>query len=268
MKKLIVFGSGRGSNFESIYKYIEKGIIKAKVVAVVSNKENAPILEKARKRKIPAIYVNPKNITREEFFRNYDFIKNYLTEEDKNYLLKAPENHEFFSSNKFKELKRILYDHKIFHTIKEFEADGIILAGYMRVVSKYLIDKFPNKILNIHPSLLPSFVGLNAQKQAYDYGVKIAGATVHIVNEVLDGGPIIIQAAVPVKENDTEESLTKRILKYEHKIYPQAVKWFCEDRLLVDGRKVKIDLTDLKLKNIVNNEALISPGLEEVFLEN
>jgi len=268
MKKLAIFGSGRGSNFESIYKYISKGVIKAKIVVVISDKEDAPILKRAKEKNIPAIYVNPKNITRDEFFRNYDYIRDYLSEEDKNYILKAFEDDPFFSSNRYKELKRILYDHKIYHTIKDFEIDGIILAGYMKVVSKYLIDKFPNKILNIHPSLLPSFPGLNAQKQAYDYGVKIAGASVHIVNEILDGGPIVIQAATFVKENDTLETLKERILKYEHKIYPQAVKWFCENRLKIEGRKVKLNLEDLKLENIVNNEALISPGLEKEFIIN
>jgi phosphoribosylglycinamide formyltransferase-1 len=266
MKKIAIFGSGRGSNFESIYKYISRGIIRAKVEVVISDKQDALILKRAKEKNIPSIYVSPKNITREEFFRNYDYIKDYLSEEDKYYILKASEKDPFFSSSRYKELKRILYDHKIYHTIKAFEIDGIILAGYMRIVSRYLIDKFPNKILNIHPSLLPSFIGLNAQKQAFEYGVKISGATVHIVNEILDGGPIIIQAATFVKENDSIETLKERILKYEHKIYPQAVKWFCEDRLKIEGRKVKINLDDLNLENIVNNEALISPGLEKEFL--
>lgn len=116
----------------------------------------------------------------------------------------------------------------------------VILAGFMRIVKKPLLDAFPNRIMNIHPALLPSFPGLHGQKQAVDYGVRISGCTVHFVDEGVDSGPIIIQAAVPVYPEDTEDSLSERILKLEHKIFPEAVRLFAEGRLKVEGRKVKI----------------------------
>lgn len=116
----------------------------------------------------------------------------------------------------------------------------VILAGFMRIVRKPLIDAFPNRIMNIHPALLPSFPGLHGQKQAADYGVKVSGCTVHFVDEGMDTGPIIIQAAVPVSPDDTEESLSERILRMEHKIYPEAIRLYAEGRLRVEGRIVKI----------------------------
>src|SRR3990172_6986525 len=119
------------------------------------------------------------------------------------------------------------------------EAGLVVLAGFMRIIGKPPIDAFPNRIMNIHRALLPSFPGLHGQKQANDYGVKISGCTVHFVDEGMDTGPVIIQAAVPVKDDDTEESLSARILKYEHMIYPEAIKLFAEKKIEVVGHKVK-----------------------------
>jgi len=116
----------------------------------------------------------------------------------------------------------------------------VILAGFMRIVKKPLVDAFQNRIMNIHPALLPSFPGLHGQKQAVDYGVRISGCTVHFVDEGVDTGPIIIQSAVPVHPEDTEETLSERILRLEHKIFPEAIRLFAEGRLKVEGRKVKI----------------------------
>jgi len=116
----------------------------------------------------------------------------------------------------------------------------VILAGFMRIVKKPLLDAFPNRIMNIHPALLPSFPGLHGQKQAVDYGVRISGCTVHFVDESIDSGPVIIQAAVPVHPDDTEETLSERILKLEHRIFPEAIRLYAEGRLKVEGRKVKI----------------------------
>ncbi len=121
------------------------------------------------------------------------------------------------------------------------EIDLVILAGFMRIVGEPLIDAYRNRIMNIHPALLPSFPGLHGQKQANDYGVKISGCTVHFVDEGMDTGPVIIQAAVPAYSDDTEESLSERILSMEHKIYPEAVRLFAAGRLQVRGRKVHID---------------------------
>lgn len=133
-----------------------------------------------------------------------------------------------------------LYEKELLALLEKKEAGLVLLAGYMRVVGDTLLSAFRNRILNIHPALLPSFPGLHAQKQTLDYGVKVAGCTVHFVDETLDGGPIILQRCVEVKEDDTEETLAGRILEQEHKIYPEAVKLFVEDRLRVEGRKVKI----------------------------
>lgn len=124
--------------------------------------------------------------------------------------------------------------------LRKRDVELVVLAGFMRIVGKPLIDAFPDRIMNIHPALLPSFPGLHSQKQAIEYGVKISGCTVHFVDEGMDTGPIIIQAAVPVYHEDTEETLSERILKLEHKIYPEAIRLFSEGRLEVRGRIVKI----------------------------
>lgn len=116
----------------------------------------------------------------------------------------------------------------------------VALAGFMRVIGKPLIEKFPNRIMNIHPALLPSFPGLHSQKQAVDYGVRISGCTVHFVDEGVDTGPVIIQAAVPAYADDDEESLSQRILDQEHKIFPLAVKYFAEGKIVVEGRRVTV----------------------------
>ena len=129
------------------------------------------------------------------------------------------------------------------HIADELEKRGVelvILAGFMRVAGKALIDRYRNKIMNIHPALLPSFPGLHGQKQAVDYGVKISGCTVHFVDEGVDTGPIIIQAAVPAYDDDTEDTLSERILKQEHKIFPYAIKLYSEGRISVEGRKAVI----------------------------
>ncbi len=133
-----------------------------------------------------------------------------------------------------------LFYKKIADELRERDVELIALAGFMRIVRKTLIKAFPMRILNIHPALLPSFKGLHGQRQAVEYGVKISGCTVHFVDEGMDTGPIIVQAAVPVFSHDTEESLSERILKYEHMIYPYAIKLYSEGRLEVKGKTVKI----------------------------
>lgn len=129
---------------------------------------------------------------------------------------------------------------KIAEELKKRDAGLVILAGFMRIVRKPLIDAFPNLIMNIHPALLPAFPGLHGQRQALEYGVKISGCTVHFVDEGMDTGPIIIQAAVPLLQDDTEETLSERILKLEHEIYPEAIRLFSEGRIDVEGRRVRI----------------------------
>lgn len=132
------------------------------------------------------------------------------------------------------------YDSKIIEMLEEEKIDLVVLAGYMLLLSQEFVRKFKNKILNIHPALLPSFKGTHGIKDAYRYGVKVTGVTVHFVDEDLDRGPIILQEAFPINPDDSVEELEEKIHKVEHKIYPEAVKYFCEDRLEIDGRRVKI----------------------------
>jgi len=140
---------------------------------------------------------------------------------------------EKYSSKEF-------YEKQVLAVLKKHNAELILLAGYMKILGKTLLLAYKDRILNIHPALLPAFSGLHAQKQAFEHGVKVAGCTVHFVDETLDGGAIILQRCVEVKEDDTDETLAGRILEQEHKIYPEAVKLFVENRLRIEGRKVKI----------------------------
>ena len=137
-------------------------------------------------------------------------------------------------------LEREAYDKLLIEELRTHEVDLVCLAGFMRLLSANVIRAFPNRVLNIHPSLLPAFAGLDAQRQALEYGVRITGCTVHFVDEFLDAGPIIIQAAVPVLENDTVDSLSARILAQEHLIYPKAIGYIVDGRVTVEGRRVRI----------------------------
>jgi phosphoribosylglycinamide formyltransferase-1 len=135
---------------------------------------------------------------------------------------------------------RETYDEALVTALREYGVELVALAGFMRIITPLLIDAFPNAIMNIHPAILPSFPGLHAQRQALNHGVKIAGCTVHFVDKGTDTGPIICQAAVPVLEKDTEDTLSARILVEEHRCYPMAIRLFAEGRLTVVGRKVII----------------------------
>ena len=137
-----------------------------------------------------------------------------------------------------KGLEREAYDRQVVAVLKESQVDLVCLAGYMRLLSPFFVATFSNRILNIHPSLLPSFPGLEAQRQALEYGVKFAGCTVHFVDENLDAGPIVLQATVPVRDGDTEETLSSRILQEEHRIYAEAVRVVLEGKYKIMGRRV------------------------------
>jgi len=137
-------------------------------------------------------------------------------------------------------LEREAYDKLLIEELRTHEVDLVCLAGFMRLLSTNVIRAFPNRVLNIHPSLLPAFTGLDAQRQALEYGVRITGCTVHFVDEFLDSGPIIIQSAVPVLDNDTVESLSARILAQEHLIYSKAIGYIADGRITVEGRRVLI----------------------------
>lgn len=198
MKKRIgVLLSGRGSNFEALAESIASGRIpNAEIAIVLSNREGAPGLDRAKSRGI-ATHVIPS-----------------------------------------KGLEREAYDRQVVAVLNEHKVDLVCLAGYMRLLSPYFVAAFPNRILNIHPSLLPSFPGLESQRQALEYGVKFAGCTVHFVDENLDAGPIVLQAVLPVNDDDTEDSLSARILQEEHRIYSEAVRIVLEGRFKIEGRRV------------------------------
>ena len=198
MKKRIgVLLSGRGSNFEALAESVAAGRIpNAEIAMVISNREGAPGIDRAKSRGIATRVIPSKGLERET------------------------------------------YDRQVAAVLDEHTVDLICLAGYMRLLSPYFVAKFAKRILNIHPSLLPSFPGLEAQRQALEYGVKFAGCTVHFVDETLDAGPIILQAVVPVEDDDSEASLSERILKEEHRIYSEAVKIVLEGKYKIAGRRV------------------------------
>jgi phosphoribosylglycinamide formyltransferase-1 len=198
MKKRIgVLLSGRGSNFEALADGIASGRIpNAEIALVISSREGAPGLERAKSRGIATRVIPSKGLERET------------------------------------------YDRQVVAVLNEDKVDLVCLAGYMRLLSPYFVAAFPSRILNIHPSLLPSFPGLESQRQALEYGVKFAGCTVHFVDENLDAGPIVLQSAVPVKDDDTEDTLSARILQEEHRIYSEAVRIVLEGRYKIEGRRV------------------------------
>lgn len=200
MINIAVFISGRGSNFIKIYENIKSGVLKNTAISVVFSN-------------------NPKA-------KGVDFAK-----ENNIPVIIIP------SKNR---LDRENYDREIIEALKPYNIDLICLAGYMRIVTNVLIDQYKNKIINIHPALLPSFTGLDAQKQAIEYGVRYSGCTVHFVDTGVDTGPIILQSVVEVSQNDTEETLSEKILKEEHKTYSKAISLFADNKLIISGRKVEI----------------------------
>lgn len=199
-RRLGVLISGRGSNLQAIIDAVAGGILDARIAVVISNREGAPGLERARRAGIPTRTVR----------------------------------HTDYSS-------REAFDLAVVAELERCGVGLVCLAGFMRLLSPTFIRAFPDAILNIHPSLLPSFPGLDAQRQAWEHGVAVSGATVHIVTPELDSGPIVRQAVVPVHEGDTPESLAARILEVEHRIYPEAIRavldggWHIEGRRFVSG---------------------------------
>jgi phosphoribosylglycinamide formyltransferase 1 len=135
---------------------------------------------------------------------------------------------------------REAYDQALVATLREFEVELVVMAGFMRIITPVLLEAFPTAVMNIHPALLPAFPGLHAQRQAIEYGVKLSGCTVHFVDPGTDTGPVVLQAAVPLLEGDTEDTLSARIQLEEHRIYPEAIRLFAEGRLKVTGRKVMV----------------------------
>jgi len=196
-KRIGVLLSGRGSNFAALAESVAAGRIpNARIAIVISNREGAPGVERARQRGIEARVIPSKGLEREA------------------------------------------YDRQVVAALKEEQVDLVCLAGFMRLLSSYFVAAYRNRILNIHPSLLPAFPGLEAQRQALEYGVKVSGCTVHFVDENLDAGPIVVQAVVPVRDEDTADSLSARILAEEHRIYTEAVRLVLSGRFRIEGRRV------------------------------
>jgi phosphoribosylglycinamide formyltransferase-1 len=201
---IAVFASGRGSNLMAILKAIEEGKLKARVVVVISNNSSAGALEIARSKGIDALHISRRQ----------------------------------FSSDRE-------YADKILSELRKRNVELIVLAGYMKKIPAEVVSEYRNRILNIHPALLPFFggqgmYGINVHKAVIESGVKITGVTVHIVDEEYDHGPIVLQRAVEVKDDDTPETLAERVLKVEHEVYPEAIRLFVEGKVNVFGRKVII----------------------------
>jgi len=196
IRRLGILISGRGSNFQAIADHIDAGKLDAEIAIVISNRGDAPGLDIARSRGIPAVCIPSKGLDRE------------------------------------------VYDRQLVEELCRHQVDLVCLAGFMRLLSATFIRAFANRILNIHPSLLPAFPGLDAQHQAFDHGVKIAGCTVHFVDEDLDAGPIVLQATVPVYDDDTVERLSARILEQEHRIYSEAIGIVLSGGWTIEGRRV------------------------------
>lgn len=201
--KIGVLVSGRGSNLQAIHEAVQSGTLQVNIAVVISNKKEAPALTWATAQGLPCVFHDPKPFSGEANSRES-------------------------------------YDRAMVEILRNYGVELVILAGYMRIVTVPLINAYEWKIMNIHPSLLPAFPGLSAQQQALEWGVKVSGCTVHFVTEGVDEGPIILQAAVPVSENDTVELLSARILKEEHRIYSRAIQLYAEGRLQIDGRQAKI----------------------------
>ncbi len=202
--KIGAIASGSGSNFEAVVNACEKGILKDKatIEVLICNKSGAYCIERAKNHNIPYVLIE---------------------------------------SDKFLNIPREEFDKQLIEVLKDYECELIILVGYMRLVSPAFIQAFNGNVMNIHPALLPSFKGMHAHKDALEYGVKVSGATVHFVDFNADHGPIIIQKCVQVYDTDTEVTLGPRVLEWEHKIFPKAIELFCDKRLHIDGRIVRID---------------------------
>lgn len=199
MHRLGVLLSGRGSNFLAIHRAIAEGRIRdAEIVVVLSNKLEAPGLEAARELGLTALAIPQEG--------------------------KGPAARE-------------AHDTKMIAALTDYGVDLVCLAGYMRIITPAFVEAFPNRILNVHPSLLPAFPGLDAQQQAFEYGAKVTGCTVHFVDEAVDHGVIILQKTVPVLDEDTAETLAARILEQEHAAYPQAIARVLSGKYRVAGRR-------------------------------
>jgi phosphoribosylglycinamide formyltransferase-1 len=202
-----VLASGRGTDFQSLVDARDRGDLPVDLAILICNVPGAPVLERAKKAGVRAVVVD----------------------------------HRPFSKD------REGFEREVVMALREARTDLVVFAGFMRLVTPYFVGQFPMRIMNIHPSLLPAFPGAHPQRDALEAGVKVTGCTVHFVDASVDGGPIILQKAVPIREDDTEETLAARILEQEHIFLPLAVRLVAEGRLNVEGRRVRIDARGISL---------------------
>lgn len=201
MLKLAIFGSGSGTNCQAIIDAVEAGTLDAEIKCILSDVEDSMILERARKHHIPAIW---------------------------------------FDCAPFKTKLDGEGEQKVLRLLEEHDVNFIALAGFMRIVKNGLLNAYAGRIINIHPSLLPSFPGLDGGKQAFDYGVKFTGCTVHFVDAGVDSGSVINQKCVAIEDSDTLDSLMTKVHAQEHIAYPEALQWIAEGRIQLDGRRITL----------------------------
>ncbi len=208
--KLGVLASGRGTDFQSLVDARDRRELDVEIAVLVCNIPGAPVIERAKTAGIPATVIDHRPYGKD----------------------------------------REAFEREAVKVLKERRVDLVVFAGFMRLVTPYFVREFPTRIINIHPSLLPAFPGAHAHRDAIAAGVKVSGCTIHFVDASVDGGPIILQKAVPVREDDTEETLAARILEQEHVFLPLAVRLFAEGRIRVEGRRVRIDARGIDLPSM------------------
>ena len=202
-----VLASGRGTDFQSLVDARDRGELDVDLAVLVCNVPGAAVLERAKRAGIPAAVLD----------------------------------HRPFGKD------REAFEREVVNVLRGKRVDLVVLAGFMRLVTAYFVGEFSGRIMNIHPALLPAFPGTHGQRDALVHGVKVSGCTIHFVDASVDGGPIILQKAVPVLDDDTEETLAARILEQEHVFLPLAVRLFAEGRLTIEGRRVRIDARGIHL---------------------
>lgn len=202
-----VLASGRGTDFQSLVDARERGELDVDLAVLVCNVPGAAVLDRAKRAGVAAVTLD----------------------------------HRPFGKD------REAFEREVVKVLRQHGVDLVVFAGFMRIVTAYLVREFPNRIMNIHPSLLPAFPGAHAHRDVLAAGAKVSGCTIHFVDASVDGGPFILQKAVPVLEGDTEESLEARILEWEHRLLPLAVRLFAEGRLHVEERRVRIDSHGIEL---------------------
>jgi len=205
--RVAVLASGRGSDFQSLVDARDRGELDVDLAVLVCNVPGAAVLDRARRAGVPAVVVDHRPYGKD----------------------------------------REAFERAVVKVLREHRVDLVVFAGFMRIVTNYLVSEFPNRIMNIHPSLLPAFPGAHAHRDVLAAGAKVSGCTIHFVDASVDGGPFILQKAVAVLEGDTEETLEARILEWEHRLLPLAVRLFAEGRLRVEGRTVRIDAQGIEI---------------------